>query len=83
MPKRQSKIDKEKAHNTIYVGHHCTQTDTNNRQTTSGKDEPNVVFVWTSSRTPQHGTQNVKKHNRITQKTKKMSNTELNKKYRG
>jgi hypothetical protein len=36
-------------HNTICVGHHYTQTNTNNvsktRQTTGGKDEPNIVFM--------------------------------------
>jgi hypothetical protein len=37
-------------HNTIYVGHHYTQTNTNNvnktcalLQTTGGKDEPNML----------------------------------------
>jgi len=41
----------EEKHNTIRVGHHYTQTITNNVnetctliQTTVGKDEPNVVF---------------------------------------
>jgi hypothetical protein len=42
-------------------------------QTTGGKDEPNIVCM----RTSQHGTLNVTKHNRTTQKTKKMSNTVL------
>jgi hypothetical protein len=39
-------------HNTIYVGHHYTQTNTNNvnktcllLQTTVGKDEPNIGFM--------------------------------------
>ena len=43
--------DKEKPHNTIYVGHHYTQTNTSNvnktwtlLQTTGGKDEPNIGF---------------------------------------
>ena len=38
--------------NTICVGHHYTQTNTNNvnktralLQTTGGKDEPNIVFM--------------------------------------
>ena len=42
----------QKNHNTIYVGHHYTQTNTNNvnkrcalLQTTVGKDEPNIVFT--------------------------------------
>jgi len=37
-------------------------------KTTRGKDVPNIVFMWTS----QHGPQNVKTHNRTTQKTKNM-----------
>ena len=39
-------------HNTIYVGHHYTQTNTNNvnktsalLQTTCAKDKPNIVFM--------------------------------------
>ena len=39
-------------HNTICVGHHCTQTRTNSvsktwflLQTTGGKDERNIVFM--------------------------------------
>jgi hypothetical protein len=39
-----------------------------------GKDEPTIV----SMRKLQHGTPNVKSHNRRTQNTKKMSNTDLN-----
>ena len=42
-------------HNLICVGHHCTQTNTNNvnktgalLQTTGGKDEPNIFFMWKS-----------------------------------
>ena len=42
----------EEKHNTIYVGHHYAQTNTNNvnktralLQTTGGKDEPNIVFM--------------------------------------
>ena len=43
-------------HNTICVGHHYTETNTNNinktralLQTTGGKDEPNIVFfMWKS-----------------------------------
>ena len=42
-------------HNTICVGHHYMQTNTNNvnktwalLQTTGGKDEPNIVFMWKS-----------------------------------
>ena len=39
-------------------------------QTTEGKDELNIVCMMKSSRTSQHGTKNVKTHNRTTQKTK-------------
>ena len=45
-----------------------------------GKDEPNIVFMWKSERTSQHRTQNVKTHNRTTQISKKMSNTDPTKK---
>ena len=38
------------------------------------KNEPTIVCM----RKSQHGTQNVKKHNRRTQNTTKMSNTDLN-----
>ena len=38
------------------------------RQTTGGKDEPNMVFMRKSQRTSQHGTQNIKTHNRTAQK---------------
>ena len=31
---------------------------------TGGKDDPNIALMWKS----QHGTQNVKTHNRTTQK---------------
>ena len=41
-------------------------------QTSGGKDEPNIVFMWTS----QHETQNVKTHYRTTLKTIKMSDTD-------
>ena len=63
------------------VGHHYSQANTNNvnktralLQTTGGKDEANIVCM----RKSQHGTQNVKTHNRRTQNTKKMNNTDLN-----
>jgi hypothetical protein len=46
---------------------HYTQTNTNN------------IFMWTS----QDRTQNVKTHNKTTQETKKMSNTDPTKKPRG
>ena len=38
------------------------------------KNEPTIICM----RKSQHGTQNVNKHNRRTQNTKKMSNTDLN-----
>jgi hypothetical protein len=45
-------------------------------QTTGGKDEPNIAFMRKSQRTLQHGTQNIKTHNRTKQKTKMMCNTD-------
>ena len=63
------------------VGHHYPRANTINvnktralLQTTGGKDEANIVCM----RKSQHGTQNVKTHNRRTQNTKKMNNTDLN-----
>ena len=51
-------------HYTLCVGHHYTQTNTNNvnktrvlLQTTGGKDELNIIFMWKSQQTSQHGTQ--------------------------
>ena len=45
-------------HNTIYVGHHYMQINTNNvnktctlLHTTGGKDKPNIVFMWKSQQT--------------------------------
>jgi len=37
---------------------------------------PDIVFMRKSEWTSQHGTQNVTTHNRTTQTTKKMSNTD-------
>ena len=72
---------------TIWVELHYTQINTNNLnmtralpQTTRGKDEPNISFMQKSQRTSQHGTQNMKTHNRTTQETKKMCNTDPQKK---
>ena len=55
----------EEKHNTICVKHHYTQTTTNNinktwalLQSTEGKDEPNIVYMWKSQLTQQHETQN-------------------------
>ena len=42
-------------------------------QRTEGKDEQNIVYMWKSQRTSQHGTKNVKIHNRKTQTNKNMS----------
>ena len=62
-----------KKHNIICVGYIYTPKYTNNvnktrilRQTTGGKDELNIGFM----RTSQHGTQNVKTHNRTSQTNK-------------
>jgi hypothetical protein len=70
---------KQNKPNTMCVGHHYPQANTNNvnkpwalLQTTGGKDEQNIVCM----RKSQHGTQNVKSHNRRTQTTKKMNNKE-------
>jgi hypothetical protein len=67
--------------NTMYIGHCYPQTNTNKvnktwalLQKTGGKDEPTVVCM----RKSQHGTPNVKSHNRRAQNTTKMSNTDLN-----
>ena len=75
--------EEEQNKNTICVGQHYIQVNTNNVnktsaliQTTGGKDERNIVFLWISQRTSQHATKNVKTHNRTTQKTKIMSNTD-------
>ena len=38
-------------------------------QSTGGKDEPNIDFIWKLQRTSQHGTQNAKTFDRTTQKT--------------
>ena len=80
--KTQGTQDKQKL-NTTCVGHHYTQTNTNNinktyalLHTTRGKYEPNVVSTQKLQRKPQHRPQNVKRHNRTTQKTKRMSNTD-------
>ena len=66
------KNKKKQKNTTQYVLHilYYTQANTNNvnktwslLQTTGGKDEPYIVFMWTS----QHRTQNVNTHNRTTQ----------------
>ena len=60
-------------HNTICVGHHYVETNTNNVNKTwallqiiRGKDEQNITFMRKSYRKSEHGTQNVKTHNRTT-----------------
>ena len=67
----KTKQKKQKT-NTMCVGHHSPQTNTNNvnkswalLQTTWGKGRTNHRLYAKS----QHGTQNVKTHNRRTQKT--------------
>ena len=63
------------------VGHHYPQANTNNvnktwalLQTTGGKERTNHrLYAEITTRNP-----NVKTHNRRTQNTKKMSNTDLN-----
>ena len=77
---KQRKKQKTKKTNTMCVGRYYPQAKTNNvnktwalLQTAGGKDEQNIVSI----RKSQHGTQNVKTHNRRTQTTKKMSNTNL------
>ena len=74
----QDKEKRRQKHNTICVGHHYSQTNTNNvnktcvpLQITGGKDVPSIVLC---------GNRNVKTHNRTTQRTKKMSNTNPTKK---
>ena len=42
-------------------------------QTTGGKDELKIVCIHKSQRTSQDGTENVKTHNRTTQKLRKLS----------
>jgi hypothetical protein len=63
------------------VEDHYPQANTDNvnktwvlLQTTGGKEEPTIVCM----RKSQHGTPNVKTHNRRTQHTKTMSNMDLN-----
>jgi hypothetical protein len=72
--KTKEKQNKQKL-NTIGVGHHLTQTKTNNinktsalLQTTGLQDEPNICSERKPQQTSQYGTQNAKTHNRITQK---------------
>ena len=51
----QDEDNQSKKHNIICVGHHYAKTNTNNVnkthmliQTTGGKDEPNIIFMWKS-----------------------------------
>jgi hypothetical protein len=69
------RIKTHQSQNLICVGHHSTQANTNKvnktcvlLQTTGGKDESNINFMRKSYWISQHGTQNVKTHNRTTQK---------------
>ena len=53
------------------IKHNTTQyvLDTTMReQTTGGNDESDIGLMWKSYQRSQHGTQNVKTHNRTTQK---------------
>jgi hypothetical protein len=75
-------------HNTICVGHHYMQANTNNvnhtwapLRPTGGKDEPSIVFYAEIVTTSQHGTQNVKIHNKTTLKIKNLINTDPAKKH--
>ena len=72
---QQWTIQRNRIHTKICVEHHKMQKNTNNAnktrvllQTTGGKDEPNIVSMRKPQRTLQHGTQNVKTHNRSKQK---------------
>ena len=58
------------------IGHDSAPPPPPPLKTTGGKDEPNIVRIGKSERISQHGTQNAKTHNRTTQNTKKMSNTD-------
>jgi len=60
----------------MYVGYHYTKTNTNNVNKTK-KLEVKTNIVSMPLRTSQLGTTNVKKHQRTTQKTNNMSNTDL------
>ena len=77
----QEKLTNKQKMNTMCVEHHSPQASTNNvnktrafSHTTGGKDEPTTVCM----RKSKHETQNVTIHNRRTQNTKMMSNTDLN-----
>ena len=52
----------------LYVNNNINKACTLLR-TTGEKEEPNIIVMWKSQQTSQHGTQNVKTHNRTTQKT--------------
>jgi hypothetical protein len=74
----------EQRHNTICVGHRHMQTNINNvneikalLQTARGKNEQNIVFIWKSKRTYQHGPQNTKTHNRTVHKVNRCARITL------
>jgi len=76
---RKQNNKKQPRHNIICVGHHCAQTNTNNvnttwvlKQTTGGKDEPNIFFY---EEIVTNITTRNSERNRTTQ-TKKLSNTD-------
>ena len=61
---RRRKTKQKTQHNMCWTPAYATK---HNLQTTRGKDETNIVFTGKSKRTSQHGTKNVKTHNRTTQ----------------
>ena len=69
-------------HNTICDRYHYAQTNTNNVNTTWALLQTSGRKDGIRSCASQHGTQNVKTHNRTKQKTKKMSTTDPTKKPR-
>ena len=75
----EDKQNKKTQHNICWTPLCATNANNINKtwillQATGGKNEPNIVSKRRSQRKSQHGTKNVKTHNRTTQKLKKMSN---------
>jgi hypothetical protein len=70
----KTKKYKTKTHNTQHANKHKQRNAL--IQTTVAIDHPNIISMRKSRRTSQHGTQNVKTHNRITHKNIMMSNTD-------
>ena len=70
--------DEEKTkqkHNTIFVVYHYIRKQDTIHPKKLRQRQSNIVFMRKLQRTSQHGTQNVKTHNRTTQNTKKMNET--------